>query len=333
MKIFDEKKSVAALGEKELIARICSRFGNAMPPAPFGGGDDCALIKKSSLKKNIYATSDAVIFGRHFDSSTSARAAGEKLVKRNISDIAAMGARPFSALTSSIFSKNLSLDWLDEFCEGVGRCAQAYGINLIGGDIASVPNDFFSTHMTLLGHSDSAPLLRTGARAGDKIFVTGELGLSFESGHHLSFLPRLQEGNFLAGRSEVSSCTDVSDGVASDLKNLIPQNSCALLLEDSLPRRSYCGKPAFLREAMCDGEDYELLFTVRGDPSELCDLFLSNYACSLTQIGEIYDSKSFARFSKSAKDSFVSDGLLAQKIFVQTQSGQIFPFEGKGFSH
>ena len=144
MNPFADKNCVCELSEKEIIERICGNFGSSMPPPPFGAGDDCALIKKSLLRKNLYATSDAVIYGRHFDSSASPRRAGAKLMKRNISDIASMGASPIAALTSSIFSKNLSLEWLDEFCFGLASTAEEYGIKLIGGDLAGVEKDFFS---------------------------------------------------------------------------------------------------------------------------------------------------------------------------------------------
>ncbi len=270
MNPFSKTSNISALSERRLIAKVCEKFGEAAAlPPPFGAGDDCALIRSGSLKKNVYATSDAVILGRHFSSETDPFAAGEKLVKRNVSDIAAMGAVPFAALASSICSPNLSLEWLENFCCGMGNAAVRYGIKIVGGDFASVKGDFFSTHLTLLGQSDDCPLTRTGASDGDYICVTGELGASLESGHHLSFEPRVAEGVFFAQNAGITSCIDLSDGIASDIKNLIPQKLCAEISAADIPLRKYGGRVATLKQSLCDGEDYELLFTFSGGESDM----------------------------------------------------------------
>lgn len=291
MNPFAKVGTVSELGEKALIARVCKNFGSsASLPPPFGAGDDCALIRSRTLSENVFVTSDAVILGRHFSSDTPPEAAGEKLVKRNASDIAAMGAVPFAALASSICSPNVSLEWLDGFCIGMGRAAERYGIKIIGGDFASVGGDFFSTHLSLFGQSDMCPLLRSGAEIGDYICTTGALGASFESGHHLTFEPRLKEGRFLAENPNVSACMDISDGLASDLKCLLPPHSCGEIFAENLPFRSFGGKLATVRQALCDGEDYELVFTYRGSRGQF-DEFLRSYkdafGCCVYEIGRM----------------------------------------------
>lgn len=292
MNPFADRNCVCELSEKEIIERICGNFGSSMPPPPFGAGDDCALIKKSLLRKNLYATSDAVIYGRHFDSSASPRRAGVKLMKRNISDIASMGASPFAALTSSIFSKNLSLEWLDEFCFGLASTAEEYGIKLIGGDLAGVEKDFFSMHLTLLGDSSTKPLLRSGAGVGDWIYVTGVLGRSFESGHHLDFQPRLREGIWLGKQKCVRACTDLSDGLGQDLRNIISSGEIsAEIFADSVPLRAFTGGKASLSQALCDGEDYELLFAVRGNYMKFEKSFFAVFGYVPFRIGRIVNSK------------------------------------------
>ena len=265
--IFSSSSNISELGEKELIARICRNFGPSVPPAPFGPGDDCAIIEKSSLKKNVCVTSDAVILGRHFLPDTPAELAARKLVNRNISDIASMGARPVSAVTSAIVSKGLSLEWLDAFCRGMSEAAQKYSISLVGGDIAAVDGDFFSMHMTLVGHTGGRCLLRSSAEIGDNVYVTGSLGLSFESGRHLTFEPRVEEGVWLAAQKCVNACTDLSDGLASDMRNIIPFGACVELDAGAIPRNSLGGGIATLEKALSDGEDYELLFTARPEDS------------------------------------------------------------------
>ena len=317
MNPFADKNCVGELSEKEIIERIRRNFGSSMPPSPFGAGDDCALVETSSLRKNLYATSDAVIFGRHFDASADPRRAGAKLMKRNISDIASMGASPVAALTSSIFSKNLSIEWLDGFCAGLAETAEEYGIKLIGGDLASVGADFFSMHLTLLGDSSSRPLLRTGAVDGDWIYVTGVLGGSLESGHHLNFKPRLSEGIWLGRQKCVHACTDLSDGLGGDLKNIIPPGEfCAEIYANSIPVRSLSNGKATLKQALSDGEDYELLFAINGDCGNFEKSFFSAFGYVPHRIGRIV---------KADKDSL-------GEIFILDSKTKI-PYEGEGFSH
>lgn len=321
MKPFATVGTVGGLGEKRLISRVCAKFGAAADlPPPFGAGDDCALVLSQSLKKNVLLTSDAVILGRHFSPDTPPELAGAKLVKRNVSDIAAMGAHPFAALASSICSPNVSVEWLDGFCGGMGVAAEKYGLKIIGGDFASVGGDFFSTHLTLLGQTDGRTLLRVGASAGDYICVSGALGASFESGHHLAFEPRVEQGVFLAAEPRVSACTDLSDGAASDLRNLLPRGTCAELSESAVPRREYCGKTATLKQALCDGEDYELLFTFSGAASEL------------SAFSRVYE----ARFGEpfyvmgQIKTANPADG--EDAVFVVSQNRRE-PFSAGGFDH
>ncbi len=294
MNPFSDIDNVSSLPEKNLIARVCEKFGeSANLPSPFGAGDDCAVIESKTLKKNICLTSDAVILDVHFSREDSPFAAGEKLIKRNASDIAAMGARPFSALASSICSPRVSLQWLDEFSKGMGEAARRFGIKIVGGDFTSVKTDFFSTHLTLLGESDGAMLKRDGAAEGDFICVTGALGASFESGHHLSFEPRIEQGVFFANGGKVTSCTDISDGIASDLRNLLPRGMCAELCASDIPLREYCGKKSTLKAAFCDGEDYELLFTVSvEDYSKLASEYLSCFGEPIYRIGQIKKAQS-----------------------------------------
>jgi len=315
MNPFSKSNCVGGLGEKNLISRIRGNFGNAMPPSPYGAGDDCALIEKNKLEKNIYATTDAVIYGRHFDDSASARAAGAKLFKRNASDIASMGGTPFAALTSSIFSKNLSLDWLDEFCEGLAQEATRFNTKLIGGDLAMVPENFFSMHLTLLGQSNTGALLRTGAHEGDCIYVTGTLGRSFESGHHLDFQPRIAQGQWLANINGVGACTDLSDGIASDIHNLLIQNNyCAFIEKSSVPLRKWGNnQEATLEQALSDGEDYELLFTFSGDTQAFERLYLDKFGEKVFKIGLIKKAS-----SSSEENAIVLVDQLGKTIFKRS---------------
>jgi thiamine-monophosphate kinase len=123
--------------------------------------------------------------------------------------------------------------------------------------VARLRGAFVAT-LALTGEATGRILTRAGARQGDWIYVTGSLGRSLPTGHHQAFRPRLAEGAWLARRREVRSMMDVSDGIAKDLAALTPTGAAPALQAGKLPRR----EGATTREAMCDGEDYELLFSV-----------------------------------------------------------------------
>lgn len=248
--------SVSTLGETRLITAIRRWLGSASPRAPFGIGDDCAVLAPSRGRQLI--TVDPVIYGRHFDDTVPPRAVGEKLLKRNLSDIAAMGGRPVSAVLAITLDSHVSQRWLELFYRGLAAAARRYHVAIVGGDVAECRHTVAAC-LTLLGVADGPRFLtRTGARLGDWIFVTGELGSSRSTCHHFRFTPRLAEGAWLARRSEVRAMMDVSDGLAKDLRALTPPGAVPVLDEPALPRRRH----ASIRAALSDGEDYELLFAV-----------------------------------------------------------------------
>jgi thiamine-monophosphate kinase len=259
--------SVAAQGERRLIAGIRRWLGRASPASPFGIGDDCAVIPPTRHRQLV--TTDPVIWGQHFDATVSARAVGAKLLKRNLSDIAAMGGRPVAAVVSLALAPQTSIRWLEQFYRGLAACALRHDVRIVGGDITQGPAGFFGAFLTLHGESAGARVVtRGGARAGDSIYVTGSLGGSL-LGHHHSFTPRLAEGAWLAGRPEVRAMMDVSDGLAKDLDSLTPDGLAPALDATAVPvsaaarRRARTTGKTPLAHALGDGEDYELLIVVR----------------------------------------------------------------------
>ncbi len=260
-------QSVAAHGERRLIAGIRSWLGRASPAAPFGIGDDCAVIPPT--RHHQLVTTDPVIWGQHFDATVSARAAGAKLLKRNLSDIAAMGGRPVAAVVSLALAPDTSVAWLRDFYRGLAACALQYHVKIVGGDITQGPKGFFGAFLTLHGESTGRRIVtRRGARAGDAIYVTGSLGGSL-LGHHYKFTPRLAGGAWLAGRAEVRAMMDVSDGLAKDLDSLTPPGVVPALAAKAIPvsaaarRCAKATRKTPLAHALSDGEDYELLIVVR----------------------------------------------------------------------
>jgi thiamine-monophosphate kinase len=257
--------SVSALGETRLIECIRRWLGDVSPPAPFGIGDDCAVLAPNPRQQLV--TTDPVIYGRHFDDTVPPRAVGEKLLKRNLSDLAAMGARPTAAVVSLALDPRVSTRWLAGFYRGLAEAARRFGVAIVGGDVAQ-SHGFLGAFLTLFGEATGPRLLlRTGAQPGDWIYITGTLGGSLR-GRHWRFPPRLAEGAWLARRREVRAMMDVSDGLAKDLLALAPPGSKPALSAPSIPvsrdaraqARSTGRTP--LHHALCDGEDYELVFAV-----------------------------------------------------------------------
>jgi thiamine-monophosphate kinase len=258
-------ESVSSLGETQLIASIRRWLGTVSPPSPRGIGDDCAVLPASPRRQLI--TTDPVIYGRHFDDTVPPHGVGAKLLKRNLSDLAAMGARPTAAVISLALDPRVKTRWLEQFYRGLAATARQFSVPIVGGDIAQ-SDGFLGAFLTLCGEAAaSRVVLRTGARTGDWIYVTGTLGGSL-LGHHWRFLPRLAEGEWLARRDEVRAMMDLSDGMAKDLPALTPPGAEAAIDADAVPvsaaarvlaRRS---AQTSLSHALCDGEDYELVFAV-----------------------------------------------------------------------
>jgi thiamine-monophosphate kinase len=264
----DRRQSVTAHGERRLIALIRRWLGDASPRSPFGIGDDCAVIPPT--KNQQLVTTDPVIHGQHFDDTVPPRAVGAKLLKRNLSDIAAMGGRPVAAVVSLALAPDTRIAWLRGFYLGLADSARCYGVKIVGGDITQGPQGFFGAFLTLHGESTGRRVVtRGGAKRGDRIFVTGALGGSLR-GHHHRFTPRLAEGAWLAGRAEVRAMMDVSDGLAKDLESLTPAGLAPALDAGAIPISAAARRSARqsgrtpLAHALGDGEDYELLVVVRG---------------------------------------------------------------------
>ncbi len=249
--------SVGSLGEGALIARIRRWLGDASPVSPKGIGDDCAVLAPARGRELL--TVDPVIAGIHFDRRVSAGQVGGKLFKRNLSDIAAMGGRPRAAVVALALDSRVSLRWLAEFYRGLARESLRYRVPVVGGDVARLPGSFVAT-LALAGEAPGRVMTRKGARPGDWIYVTGLLGRSLQSGHHHRFAPRLAEGAWLARQAGVRAMMDLSDGLAKDLAELTPKGCEAALFAKMLP----CRAGASTREALSDGEDYELVLAFRG---------------------------------------------------------------------
>ncbi len=289
--------TVAAIGECKLIDHIRRWLGPVSPPAPHGIGDDCAVLPPVPKGRQQVITVDPVIYQRHFDDHVAAREVGAKLLKRNLSDLAAMGAAPTAAVIALSLSPSLRTEWLAQFYRGLAATARSYGVPIVGGDIAqAAPNTgtpCFQASLTLLGHATGPRLLtRTGAQNGDWIYVTGRLGGSI-LGHHYKFKPRLAEGAWLAAQKPVVALMDLSDGLAKDLHSITPPGTQAHLNPAALPVSPAARRLAResgrdpLEHALTDGEDYELLFALSAstDHEAFEQRWHAAFATPLTCIG------------------------------------------------
>ena len=221
-----------------------------------GPGDDCAVLLFPGGGFDLLAAVDQLVRDVHYTADTPPEAAGAKLMKRNLSDIAAMGGRPLWALMT-VAANGRSTEWLERFCLGAAKCGEKYGVPVVGGDLASLPPSTEVGTLTILGDvPQGRAVLRSGAKPGEAVYVTGEIGNSFDSGHHLDFVPRLAEGEFLRGRA--GAMLDISDGLLLDASRIARASRVDLVIDSArVPLRA----GAVLPQALSDGEDYELLFT------------------------------------------------------------------------
>lgn len=249
-----------------------------------GIGDDCALMSIPSGFE-LAVTTDTLVEGIHFFAGEDPKRLGHKLLAVNLSDLAAMGAKP-TAVTLALTLPDINTDWLTAFSEGFFSLAQQFSVDLIGGDLTHGPLTLTIQAMGLV--PEGRALLRSTAKVGDFIFVTGNLGeaglgLKIEQGYHCQLtenaltqfhqpVPRVAEG--IAIRDFASAGIDLSDGIASDLKHILEKSNVGACLQwHQLPFskevKDYIEKTGDWEMPLSAGDDYELCFTVSPDNIDL----------------------------------------------------------------
>jgi len=221
-----------------------------------GIGDDAAVVR--SRGRYWILKADMIAEGTHFSRRDSRPEDwGRKAVMVNASDIAAMGARPRYVLVSLGVPRRFATADARKIMRGALEASTRIGARIVGGDTCRCGTLVVSVMMAAEAPSGKW-VTRSGARPGDAVLVTGPLGGSLPSGHHLRFFPRIGEGLFLAGHYRVHAMADVSDGLAADLRHLARAGGVGFeIYEDRLPLR----RPARgARSAFLDGEDFELVF-------------------------------------------------------------------------
>ncbi|WP_411827435.1 thiamine-phosphate kinase [Luteolibacter sp. AS25] len=251
-------RSLGEIGEDALIERLVSLVPTAVGSE--GPGDDCSVVDEGGDFLKLLKT-DALVEGVHYLKDADPEAVGWKAVARVISDFAAMGGSAERFLITLALPKSCDVSWVEGFYRGIGKCLEKYGATVAGGETCRVPEGSSAViSIAATGRVERGKeILRSGGNVGDEIWVTGRLGGSL-GGKHLSFLPRVKEGAWLAESGVVTAMMDLSDGLGSDLPRLARASSCGFQVdEDMIPRTD----GATVQQAVGDGEDFELLLTAQ----------------------------------------------------------------------
>ena len=309
--------------EFEIIERY---FKKKMKQTALGVGDDAAMI---NVQKNyqLAISSDMLVENTHFLKNTNPSHLGWKSLAVNLSDIAAMGASPKWA-TLSISLPKINHAWLKKFSEGFFKCADKFGIDLIGGDTTKGP---LSISITIMGEiKKNEALLRSGAKINDDIWVTGQLGLAsmglasiqgkLKLPPHIKNkciraletpTPKTSLGSHLSRYA--NSCIDISDGLIQDLRHILKASKVgASLLLNDIPCEKFIHTSKQYQFALNGGDDYELLFTAAKKNRSYIKKIAKKTNTPVNVIGTITKKKT---------------------LNILSEQGKSIKFNPKGFDH
>jgi thiamine-monophosphate kinase len=328
------------LPEKALIAQIrrmarpdrrrqADRSVRPTRSAIFTGiGDDCAVLRLLPGQESL-VTTDFTLEGIHFRRDWHPpESVGHRCLARGLSDIAAMGGEPVAAFLSIALPRDLPQSWVGRFARSLIGLAEKHGVTLAGGDTAESPNGILADIIVVGTAPKGKSVLRSSARPGDRIFVSGELGGSAAAvlrmrtkpkkklnardyPRHFYPEPRIELGRILREKGLATAMIDTSDGLSTDLAHLCEESGVGAELDAALIPRARVGKPARevdLDLALHGGEDYELLFTAppgKRVPSQMGGV-------ALTYIGQITRQK---------------------KIFLRTRPNLAYELHPQGWEH
>ena len=294
--------------EDELIAEIL---------APLAGGpahaldDDCAHIPPGQLAAGAIVTMDTLVAGVHFFADDPPGLVAKKALRVNLSDLAAKAARPRGYLLSLALPKECGADWVRAFASGLAEDQSAYDVSLWGGDTVSTPGPLTITITAIGTPSDGGTPLRSGARAGDAVMVTGTIGdaaLGLKALSDADFAAGLTEDErqTLIGRyrlpdprvgfldtvaASVTAAMDVSDGLVLDLSRMAAASGCGAELDlvavplSSAVARLAEGDESLREAAATGGDDYEILFTVAEAALPALDAHAAASGLAVTRVG------------------------------------------------
>src|SRR5580692_8177370 len=295
-----------------------------------GAGDDCAVLDFGLPEKLFLFKTDAIVEGIHFTKETPPEKIGRKALARCLSDIAAMAGIPNAALVTIALPENFESEFVAKIYDGLNALAEKFGVAIVGGETTTNPERILISIALLGTVARGKQILRSGAKIGDAIFVTGELGGSLAE-KHLEFEPRIAEANWLAENFSIHAMIDLSDGLAGDLRHILNASKTgAEILKSAIPisraakqasRSRACEsaenppthvggcKPPLLA-ALTDGEDFELLFTVASkDAVKLLDAWKKKFPkLKLSCIGKIVAGEGILIRDKSGSHKLNAHG-------------------------
>jgi thiamine-monophosphate kinase len=303
------------LPEKALIAQIRRMATSSTQGRALGSnrtistaiGDDCAVLRLLPGRESLITT-DLTLEGIHFRRDWHPpESVGHRCLARGLSDIAAMGGEPVAAFLSLALPRDLPQAWVGRFARSLISLGERFGVTLAGGDTAESPNGILADIIVVGTAPKGKSVLRSGARPGDRIFVSGELGGSAAAivqmrtkpqkkvrprdyPRHFYPEPRVELGRILREKGLASAMIDTSDGLSTDLAHLCEESDVGAEVESVLIPRASVGRPARevdLDLALHGGEDYELLFTAR--PGKRIPPHIAGVA--VTHIGHITRSR------------------------------------------
>ncbi len=314
-----DKETPMSDSEFEIINKYFARQVSGSKNIILGIGDDAAVLS-TSTDKQLVVSIDTLISGVHFPAQTSAADIAWKALAVNLSDLAAMGAEP-AWFTLALSLPEVDHEWLAAFSKSLADISSAYCIPLVGGDTT---RGALSITIQVAGHvQPGGALLRSGARAGDQIFVTGNIGdaalglyalqQQFERTEEVVYLlerlnrpqPRIDLGQRLS--DVASACIDISDGLFADLAHILKASDVgACLQQDHIPlssaaERFLSDKPNLLASIYNRGDDYELCFCVPAEKCTQIKAIEKQSGCRLTHIGEIVEGNELQVFDAGNK--------------------------------
>lgn len=248
---------LSELGEDRLLARLLPRL-KLNKAVLAGAGDDCAVLRSSRENEFLLFKTDCVVEGVHFLARDDATAVGWKAMMRPLSDFAAMSGMPQFALVTLISPNRTPVNRIDNFYRGLQRAAARFEVSIVGGEMSSTRGPIVIS-VSAVGFVEKGRWVsRSGGKLGDDLFVTGRLG-GATRGKHLRFVPRIEESRWLTKNFSVHAMMDLSDGLGADLSRLAKASKVGFKIDkERLP----LAPGATTDNAISDGEDYELLFTI-----------------------------------------------------------------------
>jgi thiamine-monophosphate kinase len=245
------------VGEDRLLGQLLSRLPLGKMVIA-GAGDDCAVIKISAARDFLVLKTDCIVEAVHFSPTADPVDVGWKAMMRPLSDFAAISALPQYALITVIASKETEVKWVRKLYRGLRRAAKRFDVSIVGGETSSSLGPIVIS-ISVAGFVEKDRWAsRRGGKAGDDLFVTGQLGGATEK-KHLNFIPRIDEARWLTKSFSVHAMMDLSDGLGIDLPRLATASNVGFKIEmEQLP----LAPGAKISDALSEGEDYELLFAI-----------------------------------------------------------------------